>query len=166
MPLAATVDALAARTVAPRGLRALLNDLVVDGFHRDGERYGLGLTAASDRSSPTYLGSAVTFVASPLVVEGFTRLTDAVRRGARRSPPTDRRARASGLGGVARAMAPIASMMAVLLVNLDIEHAPGESLSPRPWAVRDHVARLTAIELTARLAECARGRCGERRAPA
>src|SRR5262245_5120661 len=80
-----TVDGLAARCgAAPRGLRALLNHLVMDGFLvRDGEQYSCSATAAAflDRASPGYLGSGITFIASPSVVEGFTRLTDAVRGG-------------------------------------------------------------------------------------
>src|SRR6266404_3331318 len=81
----ATLEALAARCgAAPRGLRALLNHLVADGFlTRDAERYGLSATAAGflDRNAPGYLGSAIGFIASGAVVDGFTRLTDAVRRG-------------------------------------------------------------------------------------
>src|SRR5215813_8300453 len=58
-----TVDLLAARChAAPRGLRALLNHLLMDGFlTRDGGRYGLSATAAAflDPGSPGYLGSAI-----------------------------------------------------------------------------------------------------------
>jgi SAM-dependent methyltransferase len=128
---AATIDALAARCrAAPRGLRALLNHLVVDGFlTRDGERYGLSATAAAflDRSAPTYLGSAVTFIASPMIVEGFTRLTDAVRHGGTAVPADGALAPEHPVWvEFARAMAPIAGMTAVLVANLlDIEHAPG-----------------------------------------
>src|SRR5262245_32102740 len=71
-----TIEALAAKCgAAPRGLRALLNHLVMDGFlTKDGERYGLTATSASflDKSSPGYLGSAITFIASPMIAEGFT----------------------------------------------------------------------------------------------
>ena len=128
---AATVDALAARCdAAPRGLRALLNHLVVDGFlTRDGEHYGLSATAAAflDRSSPSYLGSAVSFIASPTIVEGFTRLTDAVRRGGTAISADGALAPEHPVWvEFARAMAPIAAMTAALLANLlDIEHAPG-----------------------------------------
>jgi SAM-dependent methyltransferase len=128
---AVTIDALATRcSAAQRGLRALLNHLVMDGFlTKDGERYGLSATSAAflDRSAPTYLGSAVTFVASPTVSEGFTRLTDAVRRGG--TAVSDEGALAPEHPmwvEFARAMAPIAGMTAILLANLlDIEHAKG-----------------------------------------
>src|SRR5262245_12797892 len=120
---AGTVEALAARCqAAPRGLRALLNHLVVDGFlTRDGERYGLSATAAAflDRSSPTYLGSAVSFIASPLIVEGFTRLTEAVRRGGTAIDADGALAPEHPVWvEFARAMAPIAGMTAMLLANL------------------------------------------------
>ena len=82
---ATTVEALAARCqAAPRGLRALLNHLVMDEFlTKRGEHYGLSATASAflDRNSPGFLGSAIAFIASPTVTEGFNRLTDAVRRG-------------------------------------------------------------------------------------
>src|SRR5437870_138040 len=136
---AATVDALAARChAAPRGLRALLNHLVVDGFlTRQGERYGLGATAAAflDRSSPGYLGSAIEFIASPTIVEGFTRLTEAVRRGGTAIPAEGSLAPEHPMWvEFARAMAPIAGLSATLLANvLDVEHAPG-------WKVLDIAA--------------------------
>lgn len=135
----ATVDALAARChAAPRGLRSLLNHLVMDGFlTRDGERYGLGATAAAflDRNSPAYLGSAIGFIASPMVVEGFAHLTDAVRRGGTAVPDAGSLAPEHPMWvEFARAMAPLAGMSAVLLANLlDVEHAP-------PWKVLDIAA--------------------------
>src|SRR5262249_37625176 len=62
-----TIDALAARcAAAPRGLRALLNHLAMDGFLlRDSDRYRLTPTSAAflDRGSPSYVGSALTFIA-------------------------------------------------------------------------------------------------------
>jgi SAM-dependent methyltransferase len=127
---AATVDALSARChAAPRGLRALLNHLVVDGFlSRDGERYGLTSTAAVflDRSSPGYPGSAATFITAPQIVEGFSRLTDAVRRGGTAIPDDGTLAPAHPVWvEFARAMAPLAAMVASLLAGLlDIERAP------------------------------------------
>jgi SAM-dependent methyltransferase len=136
---AATVDALATHChAAPRGLRSLLNHLVMDGFlTRDGERYGLGATAAAflDRNSPAYLGSAIGFIASPMVVEGFAHLTDAVRRGGTAVPDAGSLAPEHPMWvEFARAMAPLAGMSAVLLANLlDVEHAP-------PWKVLDIAA--------------------------
>jgi len=136
---AATVEALAARCkAAPRGLRALLNHLVIDGFlTRDGERYALSATAAAflDRNSPGYLGSAATFIASPMIVDSFARLTDAVRRGGTAVPDDGTLAPEHPVWvEFARAMAPLAGLTAMLLANLlDVEHAPA-------WKVLDIAA--------------------------
>jgi SAM-dependent methyltransferase len=82
----ATLAEVAARTgAAERGLRALCNRLVVDGLlAKEGERYTLSLESALflDQSSPAYLGSVVTFLASPTIKGAFDSLTEAVRRGA------------------------------------------------------------------------------------
>src|ERR1700687_1077391 len=136
---AATVEALAARCkAAPRGLRALLNHLVIDGvLTRDGERYALSATAAAflDRNSPGYLGSAATFIASPMIVDSFARLTDAVRRGGTAVPDDGTLAPEHPVWvEFARAMAPLAGLTAMLLANLlDVEHAPA-------WKVLDIAA--------------------------
>jgi ubiquinone/menaquinone biosynthesis C-methylase UbiE len=128
---AATVDALAARChAAPRGLRALLSHLAMDGFlTKDGERYGLRATAAAflDRNAPTYLGSAVNFIAAPTMAEAFSHLTDAVRRGGTAIPEAGSLAPDHPMWvEFARSMAAVAGMSAQLLANvLDIEHAPG-----------------------------------------
>ncbi len=136
---AATIDALAARChAAPRGLRPLLNHLAMDGFvTKDGERYALSATAAAflDRSVPTYLGSAVSFIASPSVVEGFSRLTDAVRCGGTAVPEHGSLAPDHAMWvEFARSMAPLAGMTAQLLANLlAAEQAPA-------WRVLDIAA--------------------------
>jgi len=136
---AATVEALAAQCQAvPRGMRALLNHLVMDGFlTRDGDRYGLTPTASAllDRNGPAYVGSAVTFVASPMVMQGFTHLTDAVRRGGTAIPDDGALAPEHPMWvEFARAMAPLAGMTALLLGNLlEVEQAPA-------WKVLDIAA--------------------------
>ncbi|MBI1818479.1 MAG: methyltransferase domain-containing protein [Deltaproteobacteria bacterium] len=136
---AVTIDALAALCrAAPRGLRALLNHLAMDGFlTRDGERYGLRATAAAflDRNSPAYLGSAIGFIASPMIIESLSHLTDAVRRGGTAIPDEGTLAPEHPVWvEFARAMAPLAGMTAGLLANLlDVEQAPG-------WKVLDIAA--------------------------
>ncbi len=119
---------------APRGIRALLNHLVMDGFlTRSDDRYGLTPTSATflDRRTPTYVGSAVTFIASPGIAEGFTRLTDAVRRGGTAIPQEGTLSAENPVWvEFARAMAPVAAMTAMLLAEaLDIANAgPGKLL--------------------------------------
>ncbi len=80
-----TVPAIAARTRASeRGIRMLCDTMAAFGFlaKRDGE-YALDANTGAflDRSSPVYIGSAIRFIDSDSVVEGFAKLTDAVRKG-------------------------------------------------------------------------------------
>jgi SAM-dependent methyltransferase len=120
---AATPGALAARTGASaRGLRALCSRLVADGFLTgDGAGYGLAPASAMflDRGGDMFLGSAASFITAAPIVEGFNRLTEAVRRGG------------SALGDeattapdhpvwveFARAMAPLARVTGMLVANL------------------------------------------------
>lgn len=125
------IEGLAKRCqAAPRGLRALLNHLVVDGFlTRDGTRYGLSPTAATflDRSSPVYLGSAATFIASPMIIEAFNRLTDSVRRGSTAIADEGTLAPEHPVWvDFARAMGPVAGFTAMLLGGLlEVAEAPG-----------------------------------------
>ncbi|HLK09763.1 MAG TPA: methyltransferase [Candidatus Binatia bacterium] len=120
---ATTLEALAVRCqAAERGLRALLGYLVADGFlTRTGDRYGLSPTAAVflDRNAPTYVGSAIGFLASPAALEGFARLTDAVRLGATALPGDAALAPEHPMWiEFAKAMAPLAGTVARLLANL------------------------------------------------
>ena len=82
---ATTLPELAARCgAAERGVRALANRLVVDGFlTKEGERYGLSTDAAIflDRSSPACVGSMINFLTAPMIRGAFDVLTEAVRRG-------------------------------------------------------------------------------------
>lgn len=126
---ATTIAALAERTkAAPRGLRALLSHLATDGFLvRDGDNYALSATAAAflDRKSPAFLGSAATFIASPMLLDSFSHLTDAVRRGGTALAEEGTLAPEHPIWvDFARAMAPLAAGTAALLANLlDIEKA-------------------------------------------
>src|SRR5579883_2110694 len=108
---ATTVEALATRCQASvRGLRALLGYLTVDGF-----------------LTPTYVGSAIHFLASPQVLEGFARLTQAVRLGGTALPADGSLAPEHPMWiEFARAMGPVAAVLARLLAGLlDIERLPG-----------------------------------------
>jgi hypothetical protein len=73
---AVTLPALAERCgAAERGVRALANRLVVDGFlTKDGERYGLAPEAAVflDRSSAAYVGSMIGFLTAPTITRPST----------------------------------------------------------------------------------------------
>ncbi|MCL5744607.1 MAG: methyltransferase domain-containing protein, partial [Acidobacteria bacterium] len=79
------VGSIASRCRASeRGVRSLCDFLTVEGFLvKNDSRYALAAESAAylDRNSPSYLGSAVQFLHSTLLVDAFNRLTDAVRKG-------------------------------------------------------------------------------------
>jgi SAM-dependent methyltransferase len=136
---AATLPELATRVGASaRGLRALCSRLVVDGFLTlEGDRYGLAPAAEMflDRRSPVFAGSAVTFLTSPHIVEGFNRLTDAVRCGGTALGQDNALAAEHPVWvEFARAMAPFARVTGKLLANLLA--AP----TGAPWKVLDVAA--------------------------
>ncbi|HEV2708307.1 MAG TPA: class I SAM-dependent methyltransferase [Pyrinomonadaceae bacterium] len=67
-----------------RGMRVLCDYLVVIGFlSKTDEGYNLTPDSATflDRRSPAYMGTAVEFLLSPMLMGGFENLTEAVRRG-------------------------------------------------------------------------------------
>ena len=82
---AATAGDLARRVgAAERGVRALCDRLVVDGFlTKENGRYDLAPDAAIflNRRSPAYVGGAALFMTSPEITAAFASLTEAVRRG-------------------------------------------------------------------------------------
>jgi len=80
-----TPSAIAERARASeRGIRMLCDTMAALGFltKHDGQ-YDLTEDSAMflDRSSPIYVGSAIRFINSPRIVEGFAKLTEAVRKG-------------------------------------------------------------------------------------
>jgi ubiquinone/menaquinone biosynthesis C-methylase UbiE len=67
-----------------RGMRILCDYLVIVGFlTKEGTSYRLTPDTAMflDRRSPAYLGSAVTFLASPMLTDGFKDVAAIVRKG-------------------------------------------------------------------------------------
>jgi ubiquinone/menaquinone biosynthesis C-methylase UbiE len=82
---ARTAAALAQRCEASeRGMRILCDYLVVIGFlTKDENRYGLTPDSAAflDRRSPSYIATAATFLASPMLTEGFDDVAAVVRKG-------------------------------------------------------------------------------------
>ncbi|HJQ32799.1 MAG TPA: class I SAM-dependent methyltransferase [Pyrinomonadaceae bacterium] len=74
----------AARGASERGVRILCDYLVVVGLMtKEGGRYGLTQDSAAflDRRSPAYMGTALDFLLSPMLMSGFDNLTSAVRNG-------------------------------------------------------------------------------------
>ncbi len=81
----ATAQEIAARCAASeRGTRILCDYLTIIGFLiKEDHRYRLTPDTAMflDRRSPSYLGSAIEFLLSPMLTDGFKELTAAVRKG-------------------------------------------------------------------------------------
>src|ERR1700704_456980 len=67
-----------------RGMRILCDFLCIMGFlNKDGSRYILTPDSAIflDKRSPAYLGSAVEFILSPILTDGFKNFAEVVRKG-------------------------------------------------------------------------------------
>ncbi len=125
----ATAAAVAARCRAPeRGVRILCDTLTALGFlQKHDDRYALDPAVGPflDRRSSVYLGSAVTFLASPTVRESFSDVAAAVRKG---GTVMGEQGTLSAEHPVwvdfARSMAPMAAMVGQLLADLlDLEPA-------------------------------------------
>jgi len=107
---------------SPRGIRILADYLTILGFLRkkDGQ-YSLGLDAEVflSRQSPAYLGSAIDFLLTPQLREGFQNLTQAVRRGGTALGNEGTVSHDNPIWvAFARAMAPVMQLPARLLADL------------------------------------------------
>ncbi len=72
-----------------RGARILCDYLTMIGFlTKDGDSYGLTQDSAVflDRRSPAYMGSAIDFILSDHLIDGFRHLTESVRKGGTATP--------------------------------------------------------------------------------
>jgi SAM-dependent methyltransferase len=155
---ATTPAALASRTNASeRGLRILCDRLVVEGFltKSDG-RYGLSSQAATflDRRSPAFLGSMLEFIASPQIIECYTRLGESARRGGTVVEGGGAEAPEHPMWvSFARAMAPGAAAMAEGLANVlgpvsgdVLDVAAGHGLFGITLARRNAGVRVVALD--------------------
>lgn len=69
---------------AERGVRTLCDFLTIHGLLTKSEmQYGLAPDTAAflNRQSPAFMGGAMEFMSNPKMLEGYSRLTEAVRRG-------------------------------------------------------------------------------------
>ncbi|HKP82265.1 MAG TPA: class I SAM-dependent methyltransferase [Pyrinomonadaceae bacterium] len=80
-----TVAEIAKRCqTSEKGMRVLCDYLTtMEMLTKQGDRYALTLDSSVflDKRSPGYLGGAVEFLCSPMLLEGFNHMTDAVRKG-------------------------------------------------------------------------------------
>jgi len=81
----ATAAEIAKRCQASeKGMRVLCDYLTtMEMLTKQGDHYALTLDSSVflDKRSPAYLGSATEFLCSPMLIEGFKHMTDAVRKG-------------------------------------------------------------------------------------
>ncbi|HEX8175788.1 MAG TPA: class I SAM-dependent methyltransferase [Pyrinomonadaceae bacterium] len=126
-----TAQSMAERCGASeRGLRILCDYLTVAGFLiKDSDGYGLTQDSSFflDKRSPAYMGSAIEFLLSPMLREGFEHLTEAVRRGGTAMPDEGTvTAEHPVWVQFARAMAPMMAMPAQLMSGLIASESAGK----------------------------------------
>ncbi|RMH31111.1 MAG: methyltransferase domain-containing protein [Nitrospirae bacterium] len=111
-----------------RGIRMLANSLAAIGFlKKDGQTYALTPDSAMflDARSPAYLGGTLAFLLSPPLVEGFRRLSEAVRKGGTAiSPQGTLEPEHPEWVTFARSMAPLMKGPAIWIAEWVKRHAP------------------------------------------
>ena len=147
---ATTAAAIAEHCAASeRGIRILCDRLVVDGFlTKDDGRYGLSTHAAVflDPHSSAFIGSAIEFIASPLMFQAFSDVAGTVRKGGTQVEESGAVAPDHPMWvQFARAMAPLAGVAAELLaVSLDAR--AGHGLFGITLAKYNPRAEITALD--------------------
>lgn len=151
-----------------RGARILCDYLAVIGFlTKQDDAYQLTQDSAAflDQRSPAYMGGAIEFLLSPMLIEGFENLTAAVRQGGTMLPEEGSIAPSHPVWvKFARAMASMMGMPARLMAQTIAEQMPqrtiAEQTSPGKLRVLDIAAghgmfgiavaqQLPAAEITA-----------------
>jgi 2-polyprenyl-3-methyl-5-hydroxy-6-metoxy-1,4-benzoquinol methylase len=149
----------AACAASERGTRVLCDYLVIIGFlTKEAGRYGLTPDSAMflDQRSPAYLGTIIDFILSPMLIDPFKRLTEAVKRGGTASETTPLDPEHPVWVKFARAMAPMMAMPSQLLAKLAdpsanqklrvLDIAAGHGLYGLAFASRNPQAEVTALD--------------------
>jgi 2-polyprenyl-3-methyl-5-hydroxy-6-metoxy-1,4-benzoquinol methylase len=142
-----------------RGTRILCDYLAIIGFlTKEDGRYGLTADSAMflDQRSPAYLGTIIDFILSPMLIDPFKRLTEAVKRGGTASDTTPLDPEHPVWVKFARAMAPMMAMPSQLLAQLAnpnpsdrlriLDIAAGHGLFGLAFARRNPQVEVTAID--------------------
>jgi ubiquinone/menaquinone biosynthesis C-methylase UbiE len=143
-----------------RGMRILCDYLVVIGFlTKEGGRYGLTPDAAMflDRRSPGYMGSAIEFLLSPMLTDGFKDVAAIVRKGGTVLGEEGSLAPEHPMWvRFARAMAPMMALPAQLMAQLAdkeansklkvLDIAAGHGLFGIAFAQRNPQAEVVAVD--------------------
>ncbi len=146
--------------IAERGARILCDQMAIYGFlDKDADRYTLSPTAATflSRASPAYMGGALKFLLSPILLASFDRLTDAVRQGGTAVDPHGTLAPEHDVWvDFARAMAPMMMMPAQQMAQIVLaakqgpitvlDIAAGHGLYGLAFAQQNPAAKVTALD--------------------
>ncbi|MBV9468365.1 MAG: class I SAM-dependent methyltransferase [Abitibacteriaceae bacterium] len=141
----ATAEAVAAQCGASqRGIRILCDYLTIIGFiTKEGQSYSLtpATTMFLNQSSPAYVGGALRFLNSPMIMQGFNDLTTTVRQG-RTTLPAEGSVTPDHPMWVdfARGMAPLMMMPAQGMVGLVQGDTAHPLATDRPLKVLDIAA--------------------------
>jgi precorrin-6B methylase 2 len=115
-----------------RGIRILCDYLTIIGFlTKEDNSYRLTQDSAVflNRNSPAFLGGAIEFLLSPMLVDGFTNLTAAVRKGGTALPEEGSIAPEHPVWvHFARAMAPMMAMPAQMMAEIINQQVPQRKL--------------------------------------
>jgi ubiquinone/menaquinone biosynthesis C-methylase UbiE len=115
-----------------RGMRILCDYLTIIGFlTKEDDHYQLTQDSAVflNRNSPAFLGGAIEFLLSPMLVEGFSNLTEAVRKGGTTLPESGSIAPEHPVWvRFARAMAPMMTMPAQMMADIIEQQLPQRKL--------------------------------------
>ncbi len=115
-----------------RGVRILCDYLTVIGFlTKEHESYQLTQDSAVflNRKSQAFLGGAIEFLLSPMLVDGFSNLTEAVRKGGTTLPEEGSIAPEHPVWvRFARAMAPMMMMPAQMMADIIAQEVPQRKL--------------------------------------
>ena len=143
-----------------RGMRILCDFLCIIGFlTKEGQRYGLTPDAATflDKKSPAYMGGAIEFLLSPMLVDNYKDLAAVVRKGGTLSPEGGTVAPEHPIWvKFARAMAPMMALPSQLLARLVdpaadkklkvLDIAAGHGLYGIAFAQNNPAAEIVAVD--------------------
>src|SRR6266536_3963848 len=153
------VEIAKACDASERGTRILCDFLVIMGFlTKQNGAYGLTPDSAMflDKDSPAYLGSVIDFILSPMVIDNFKHLTEAVKKGGTAGETEALAPDHPMWVKFARAMAPMMAMPAQQLAPLVdpaanqklkiLDIAAGHGLYGLAFAKRNPKAEVVAVD--------------------
>jgi 2-polyprenyl-3-methyl-5-hydroxy-6-metoxy-1,4-benzoquinol methylase len=152
-------DIASACGASERGTRILCDFLVINGFLTKEEgKYGLTQDSAVflDKESPGYMGSVIDFLLSPMLIDNFEHLTEAVKKGGSAGETKPLEPEHPIWVKFAKAMAPMMGMASQQLARLVdpnpteplkiLDIAAGHGLFGLAFAKQNPQAEVTAVD--------------------